>query len=149
MPKHAAKATLLALCVQLGAGAAEAQPPANDPLAMLTRADLNHDGATSRAELRRFRTTMFARLDVDGDASLTPSDVSKWQFVMGREGAQAQWRQFLAALDADKSGAISRQEFIGGPSPAFDAADANKDDIVSASELAAARAALASKPARP
>lgn len=149
MQYRAARAIGLAAALVLGVvtflegGDVQAQGPANGPFDLLTRADLNRDGATTRVELRQFRTSTFGRLDVNRDRRLSAADVSRWQFVMGREGAQTQWRQFQATLDTDGNNVISRAEFISGPSPAFDAVDVNNDDVVSANELVTARAALA------
>jgi EF hand len=105
---------------------------------MLAKADSNHDGAVSRAELIRSRATIFARMDVDRNGMITSDDVSKWSYVLGEATANAQWARVRATADANKNGKVSRDEFVKGPTPGFDALDTNHDNVVSAAELAVA-----------
>lgn len=60
----------------------------------------------TRTAVEQRAATMFARLDADGDARLTPAD----------RAARTDQRQDsrFARLDADGNGAISREEFAAG-----------------------------------
>lgn len=60
----------------------------------------------TRTAMEQRAATMFARLDADGDARLTPAD----------RAARTDQRQDsrFARLDADGNGAISREEFAAG-----------------------------------
>ena len=127
----------------LAVAPAYAQPRAINAIDMLARADGNHDGAVTEAEMRGFRRDAFGRLDVSSDQRLSHTDVVKWARVMGSAGAQAQFDQFLATLDADGNGVISRAEFIGGRAPAFEILDTDHNLTVDAAEFAAGRAAPA------
>ena len=103
----------------------------------LAQADANGDGQITRAELIRARKTTFGRMDVNGDGYVRGDDVGKWAFVLGEGVAKQRWDQLRAASDANKDMRVSGDEFVKGPTPGFDMADANKDGIVDARELAA------------
>lgn len=83
-------------------GAVLAQSGASLTPDQLRHLDTDKSGGVSQQEYRAFMETSFARLDANGDGSLTrqelPQEVSDAQF---------------AAMDADKNGRISRQEFLG------------------------------------
>lgn len=102
----------------------------------LRQADANNDGAVSRAELQAYRAGQFDRLDRNGDGVLTDSDMPR--FAKIRERIEAR----IAAFDTNGDGRITRAEFTGGPTVAFDRADTNKDGLVTNAELNAARAML-------
>ena len=140
----------LAFCalLSLAIAPAAAQPRSGNVIDMHARADGNRDGAVTEAELRGFRRDAFDRLDVSKDWRLSRTDVTKWALVMGSAGARAQFDQFLATLDTDGDGMISRAEFIDGRSPAFEILDADHNQTVDVAEFAAGRAALAA-PAQP
>jgi Ca2+-binding EF-hand superfamily protein len=104
---------------------------------MLGKADLNHDGAVSRDEMIRFRASTFQRMDVNGDGFVASDDVDKWGYLLGNAAAQARWKQLQTTSDANKDKRVSRAEFVKGPTPIFDAADTNHDNILSAAELSA------------
>jgi Ca2+-binding EF-hand superfamily protein len=51
----------------------------------------------------------------------------------------------MTVLDKDGDGRISRDEFVAGPNPLFDRADANRDGVIDATELAAFHADTAAR----
>ena len=106
----------------------------------LAQADANSDGQVSRAELIRFRKTAFGRMDVNGDGFVRGDDVNKWAFMLGDAAAKARWDQLRATSDANKDMRVSSDEFVKGPTPGFDTADANKDNVVDAREMSALKA---------
>jgi hypothetical protein len=58
-------------------------------------------------------------------------------------GGQGQLRAArLTRADTNHDGAISREEFLSRPQRLFDRFDANHDDVLDATEIATARAAM-------
>lgn len=108
----------------------------------LQQADANKDGAISRAELLGYRAGQFDRLDRNNDGVLSNSDMPRIAKI--RERIEAR----IAAFDTNGDGRITRAEFTGGPTIAFDRADTNKDGLVTTVELNAARAFLESEHGR-
>jgi Ca2+-binding EF-hand superfamily protein len=121
---------------------ASAQPPLPDALGRLAAADANHDGQITKPELLAFRSAQFTKLDRNKDGALSAAD--RASFGMHLLSA-ADFASMTAAFDTNGDGRIARVEFESGPTPAFTAADANKDGVVTKAELAAARAAKGAK----
>lgn len=101
----------------------------------LRAADKNGDGAVSRTEFTQYRTAQWSKLDRNGDGYFSKADIPSF--------AQSRWdgeravdlrRQF----DRNGDGRIARAEYFGGPTPIFDAADTNRDNVVSKAEMKAA-----------
>lgn len=105
----------------------------------LRAADRNHDGQTSRPELVSYRATQWTRFDRNGDGYFSRDDLPG--FVRERWDGE-KFVQLRRVYDRDGDGRISRTEFVGGPTPAFDAADANHDGLVSEAELRAMAAQI-------
>lgn len=104
--------------------------------------DKNSDGKVSRDEFTG-PAARFDRIDADGDGFLTLQEVR--QFA-ARVAAAAPGRGAVArfdALDKDKSGKISREEFPG-PAKRFDRLDSDHDGSLTRAEL---RAATGARPA--
>lgn len=129
-----------AIAAALAAGAiataALAQDGSDDDAGGLSRADANGDGVIERSELVAMRETMFARLDRDDDGAITSQDRPPARLGRRFDAAFANVRE---RFDADSNGEVSRSEMVDGPTPEFDAADADGDDAVTADELSASR----------
>ncbi len=117
-------------------GAAPAFADSGD-LGRLMRADANNDGAITRAEANEARAAMFNRLDQNGDGSISAEERQRLSRFAGRAVER------LAEADSNNDGAISRAEFLGQPYALFERYDANRNDVLEQSELAAARAQAA------
>ena len=98
----------------------------------LKAADRNHDGQVSRPELVGYRTTQWIRFDRNGDGYFSRDDLPG--FVQNRWSGE-KLVHLRRAFDRNGDDRISRAEFIGGPTPAFDAADTNGDGLVGEAEL--------------
>lgn len=111
----------------------------------LEKADANKDGSVSRAEFTAFRETQFTRMDRNKDGVVTASDIPRRAAKRMPEGLSID--QLVKQLDANGDGKISQQEFVTGPTPAFDRVDANQDSVVTKAELDAARAIFSARQA--
>jgi Ca2+-binding EF-hand superfamily protein len=129
---------LAALCTAGLISTAAAQS-ARDPMQMLEQADRNGDGAITWAEVMASRESAFAQLDRNRNGFADRQDRPR----IGGDRFDQAMRQFASA-DANRDGRISRSEFMNAPSPQFDAVDVNNDRVLSAAEIAAARARRAS-----
>jgi len=103
----------------------------------LDQADANHDGKVTKEEYTDARAALFAKMDRNGDGFIDDAD--------SREGANERGQRAAAALrgriDTNGDGKISKEEFVNAPTMVFDKFDANKDGVLDAQELEAARAA--------
>lgn len=129
---------------------------------MFAKLDTNGDGKITKEERDAMRQKRFderfAKLDADGNGQ-----VSKAEFQAQRDARQknvAEWRAEkggpdrghmgrmrhhggkmggMRGVDGDKDGTITKAEFLARPIAMFDRADANKDGVVTADEMKAAR----------
>lgn len=125
---------------------------------MFARMDVNKDGKLDEADRAARQGEMFARLDTDKDGKLSQQEFTAGRpkregregraegrppmdGKMGRRGHGAMGMMARMA-DANKDGAISRDEFLAAHGKQFDMMDANKDGTVSAEERKAARAKM-------
>ena len=114
--------------------------------------DTNHDGvvdsnevtAAQQRELQQARAieqqrldAEFAKLDTNHDGQL-----SKAEFMAVAPPVQARTtpQQIIAALDANKDGKVSLQEYQAPPLANFNKLDANHDGVVTPQEIQAGRA---------
>lgn len=119
----------------LTASAAAAFP---DPAEMLAHADLNHDGQITRAEFRQVRALRYDELDRRHRGYISLDAYPRMAMMGGRAEAML---AMVQSLDLDHDGKVTRWEFDHGPTPVFDRADLNHDNVVTRPELAAVRAA--------
>lgn len=112
---------------------------ANDSNAVLldqiAAADTNRDGSISKQELIAFRAANFVRLDRNADGVLMRSDIPA---MAARLRPEVDFDRLIKQFDANKDGKVSRPEFVGGPTTLFDAADTNKDGLLTKAERSAA-----------
>jgi Ca2+-binding EF-hand superfamily protein len=106
---------------------------------MFERADANDDGSVTREEFVAARGQQFTRLDRNSDGYLDSNDVPKRLAERRKQngGGEMHGGQF----DTDGDGKVSKDEFINGPTVIFDRADADKNNVLDAKELAAAKEA--------
>jgi hypothetical protein len=102
--------------------------------AALDNADANHDGKVTRQEFTDARAALFARLDRNSDGFVDDADGG------GRQGGQRA-AAIRDRLDGNDDGKISKDEFLNAPSLLFSRFDADKNDVLDAKELEAARGA--------
>lgn len=104
----------------------------------LAQADSNGDGSVSKQELMDLRADMFGKLDRNGDGFADSKDSPA--FGPPKKKFEEAFDK-VKVVDANGDGRISKQEMMGAPTPRFDAADADKNGILSSAEIAALRAA--------
>lgn len=106
---------------------------------IMNTVDANHDGDLDAKELRQaVQTTvqsLFLTADRSGDGQLDPAELNGAVVEVGRAGLQAAFQ----TADADKNGAVSRDEFdkaiIKPANVVFRVIDANNDGQITNEEL--------------
>ena len=104
--------------------------------------DLNHDGSITKAEAQAARESEFRAVDADHDGFLSQAerDARRAQFAAMRpEGASGKGKRGGGHQDANGDGKVSHDEFMNAPYRMFERIDANHNNVLEASELAAAR----------
>jgi len=101
------------------------------------RSDLNNDGTVTREEFIAARADHFAKLDRNSDGYIDSNDVPKR--LAARRQQQGGGDFMASQFDANGDGKVSKEEFINGPTLAFDRADKDKNNVLDKNELAAAR----------
>ena len=117
---------LLSSCVVLAQGR---EGPA------LEQADADHDGKVTKQEYVDARAAQFSRLDRNGDGFIDDADSREGGNERGQRAAKA----LRGRIDSNGDGKISKEEFVNAPTMLFDKFDANKDGVLDATELEAAR----------
>ncbi len=99
--------------------------------------DANDDDRISADEAASQRESVFLAMDADDDGELTEDEYMAVRMGMGEgrnkarmEARQAAKKARFAPMDADKSGKVSKVEWMTGGKDRFEAADTDKDGIV-------------------
>lgn len=103
------------------------------------RADTNNDGSVTRAEFTDARAAQFGKFDRNSDGYLDSNDVPKR--LAARREKNGGGELLAGQFDADGDGKVTKDEFVNGPTALFDRADSDKNDVLDAKELAAAKQA--------
>lgn len=103
----------------------------------LEQADANHDGKVTKQEYNDARAALFARMDRNGDGFIDDADQRAGANERGQRAAGA----LRGRIDTNGDGKVSKEEFVNAPTMVFDKFDANKDGVLDAQELEAARTA--------
>lgn len=111
------------------AGALAQGPGGGSPIERLMEADANRDGAISKAEARAGREAQFRRTDTNNDGFITEAERT------ARGGGKARG----GGGDTNGDGKVSLAEFLSAPYRGFEMFDANRNDVLEASEIQAAR----------
>jgi Ca2+-binding EF-hand superfamily protein len=106
---------------------------------MFERADANNDGSVTKEEFIAARGDQFSKLDRNSDGYLDSTDMPKRMAERRKQngGGETHGGQF----DTNGDGKVSKDEFINGPTLIFDRADTDKNNVLDAKELAAAKEA--------
>ena len=122
----------------LGADIALAQP-SPEALAkiaeMMTEADLNRDGKTSRAELNQHRAQMFGKLDRNEDGVIAKQDSPK--IPLAKRKFEPAFEQVKWIFDSNEDGRVTLDEWNRSDPDIFAMLDSNEDGVVTRAELPA------------
>jgi hypothetical protein len=105
-------------------------------LERLAEADANGDGNITWQEMLDMRSSIFGRLDRNGNGVVDRNDSP------GFGPGKSRFDQAFDSLkdaDANGDGRITRSEMLNAPAPMFEKGDTNGNRVLSASELAALR----------
>ncbi len=132
--------SLLFFALSVAAPAAAQQAAdAAQAIARLMEADANRDGQVTRAELISWRSANFTRFDRNGDRMVSIDDTPAF---LRASSIGDQLASMIKQYDANGDGRLTRAEFVDGPTPLFDLADANHNGVVTKAEADAAAAKL-------
>jgi Ca2+-binding EF-hand superfamily protein len=106
-------------------------------LERMRQADTNRDNMITRDELIASRAANFSRFDRNSDGMLTNADIPA---ILRRTAIGQQVETMRMEFDANGDGKVAREEFVSGPTPVFDRADANRDNQLTQPEIDAAKA---------
>ncbi len=113
--------------------------------------DADKDGFVTAQDMAAIRVQakdkMFARVDADGNGSISRSEFDNADAAKRRDG-QAGMKmggmraRLMTMADTDKDGRVALTEAVAGAMTMFDRADANKDGTLTTDERRAARQAM-------
>lgn len=130
--------TLIFALSPMGVGTLAAQPePSPEALEkiaeMMTEADLNGDGKTTRAELNQHRSQMFAKLDRNDSGVIDQQDSPK--IPLAKRKFEPAFEQVKSIFDANEDGRVTLDEWNRSDPDIFALLDANEDGAVTRAEL--------------
>jgi Ca2+-binding EF-hand superfamily protein len=100
--------------------------------------DTDKNGSVSKDEFMQFMSQKFDRLDLNKSGQLESNELSNAASPFGKRtnaAANADVRQLVKMMDSDKSGTVSKDEFLQFVSQTFDRLDANKNGELEREEL--------------
>lgn len=117
-----------------GTLAAQPNPEALGKIAeMMTEADLNGDGRTTRAELNQHRAQMFGKLDRNEDGTIDKQDSPK--IPLARRKFEPAFEQVKSIFDSNEDGRVTLDEWNRSDPDIFAMLDSNEDGAVTRAEL--------------
>jgi EF hand len=117
-----------------GSLSAQPNPEALGKIAeMMTEADLNGDGRTSRAELNQHRAQMFAKLDRNEDGTIDKQDSPK--IPLAKRKFEPAFAQVKSIFDSNEDGRVTLDEWNRSDPDIFAMLDSNEDGAVTRAEL--------------
>ena len=129
---------LAASPMSIGTLAAQPSPEALEKITeMMTQADLNGDGKTSRSELNQHRVQMFAKLDRSEDGVVDKVDSPRIPFA--KRKFEPAFEQVKSIFDSNKDGRVTLDEWNRTDPDIFALLDANEDGVVTRAELPSSR----------
>jgi Ca2+-binding EF-hand superfamily protein len=99
---------------------------------LLLLMDQDQNGQVSRAEFMGFMEAEFNALDVDRSGELNPEELSRSRIRVAGEG---QILQLLRLMDKDKSGQVSKAEFVRFMEAEFNRLDVDRSGELTPREL--------------
>jgi len=110
----------------------------SDVRKLLRLMDKDRNGSVSKDEFMQFMSQTFDRLDVNKSGELESKEASTTTFPFGvrtKAAAKVDVQQLLRMMDTDKSGTVSKDEFLQFMSETFSRLDVNKNDRLEREEL--------------
>ena len=110
----------------------------SDVRKLLRLMDKDRNGSVSKDEFMQFMSQTFDRLDVNKGGELESKETLSATFPFGvrtNAAAKVDVQQLLRKMDSDKSGAVSKDEFLQFMSQTFSHLDVNKNDRLEREEL--------------
>jgi Ca2+-binding EF-hand superfamily protein len=99
---------------------------------LLLLMDRDQNGGVSRSEFMNFMEAEFEGLDIDHSGELNPDEISRSRIRVAGEG---QVLKLLKLMDKDRSGQVSRSEFMGFMEAEFNRLDVDRSDELNTTEL--------------
>jgi Ca2+-binding EF-hand superfamily protein len=106
--------------------------------------DANHDGIVTQDEYLAAATTMYQKLDTQGNGKVTAQELASSPRVLKRDAQRAQ--RVIRRLDSNGDGVVSQDEFLAAARTRFGKLDKNSDGFINADEIPPHRWAHGGRP---